>query len=49
LRNKFAAKAVFTLETVIHHENPQPISDRSKIHEEIIEFYPDFFKIVKDS
>jgi hypothetical protein len=49
LKTKYAAKAVFTLETVIHHENPQPISDRSKIHEEIIDFYPDFYKIVKEA
>jgi hypothetical protein len=47
LIDKCPSKAVFVLETVIHHENPQSISERAHIHEEIMGNYVYFWKVVK--
>ncbi|HUC94700.1 MAG TPA: hypothetical protein VMR19_01700 [Candidatus Saccharimonadales bacterium] len=47
IKNKYPAKAAFVLETIIHHENPQPISERAKIHRDIIKSYVDFWDVVK--
>jgi hypothetical protein len=47
LRKKNGAKAGFVLETIIHHENPQPIMERAKIHQDIIKSYMDLWDVVK--
>lgn len=41
---KKAAKAAFVLETIIHHKHPQPISERAKVHMDIIRAYPELWE-----
>lgn len=45
---KSPAVAALVIETIIHHEKPQTIAERARVHEEVIDAIPQLWEMVKE-